>query len=171
MSGLHSPPPFSTMTMFDRLGDLISEALEAGELPKSSAEAESPPNARPQPASSTAYFHAESATSPKSAGADAAERLHDGEQPRDKTERPAPARKTRAIPAAVREAFKVMALPETASFDEAKKLYREKLMLYHPDRRNDNPVLQKVAKEKTEQLLKAWETIENWYKQSIERQD
>ena len=36
-------------------------------------------------------------------------------------------------------------------------------MYYHPDRRNDNPVLQKVAKEKTARLLKEWEFIEKWY--------
>ena len=77
---------------------------------------------------------------------------------------PPPKKKT--IPKKVREALAFIGISENANFDEAKKIYREKLMYYHPDRRADNPVLQKVAKEKTARLLKEWEAAEEWYESS-----
>ena len=113
--------------MFDRLGDLLSEALEKGELPPSE---QVPAHEEPS------FFHAEKAET----------------QTLEKQ-----------IPEQVKSALAFITIPENATYDEAKKIYREKLMYYHPDRRNGNPVLQKVAKEKTARLLKEWETVENWY--------
>ena len=68
------------------------------------------------------------------------------------------------IPASVKKAFSKIQIPEESDFESAKKIYREKLKFYHPDRRNDNPVLQKVAKEKTEQILTSWKIIENYFR-------
>lgn len=127
------------MTMFDKLGDLLSEALEKGELPKSG---ETSQNERIENTFSDFNFiqkEAEKASPP-------------------------PAQKTKKrIPAGIKAAFDFIGISEEADFDSAKRIYREKLMYYHPDRRNDNPVLQKVAKEKTAQLLKEWKLIESWY--------
>ena len=68
------------------------------------------------------------------------------------------------IPENVKTAFSKLQIPKESDFKSAKKIFREKLKFYHPDRRNDNPVLQKVAKEKTEQLLICWEIIETYFK-------
>lgn len=68
------------------------------------------------------------------------------------------------IPKNVKIAFAEIKIPEDATFEEAKKIYHEKLKYYHPDTRNENPVLQKVAKEKTEILLANWKIIEEYYK-------
>ena len=114
-------------SLFDKLGDLLSEALETGNLPPS----------KEAPACEEPSFFYEDASQ----------------------------QHARSVPEQVKAALAFLAIPETASFDEAKKSYREKLMYYHPDRRNDNPVLQKVAKEKTERLLREWAVIENWYEQ------
>lgn len=75
--------------------------------------------------------------------------------------------KLRPLPENVKAAFNKAQIPESSTFDEARKIYREKLMYYHPDRRNENPVLQKVAKEKTEILLENWKIIEEYYKANL----
>ena len=134
------------MSMFDKLGDLLSEVLETGELPKNKADSpdffqnqeESPQEekASQKPNSTFTQIHTESSKP-----------------------------KVRIIPALVKSALDFIGISEEADFDSAKKIYREKLMYYHPDRRNSNPVLQKVAKEKTERLLKEWKTVEKWYEE------
>ena len=68
------------------------------------------------------------------------------------------------IPENVKTAFSKLQIPEESDLKSAKKIFREKLKFYHPDKRNDNPILQKVAKEKTEQLLICWEIIETYFK-------
>ena len=118
------------MTMYDRLGALLSEALETGELPKTNEDSPSPSDFFESPAQ----------------------------------EKPDYQVIKNFIPEQVKSALAFIQIPENASYEEAKKIYREKLMYCHPDRRADNPVLQKVAKEKTEKVLKAWQIIENWYK-------
>lgn len=137
--------------MFDKLGDLLSEALEKGELPKQEASksGNEPQNERIETTFSDFDFlrRKKPDFSQKSPAAPQGQK----------------AVRAKKIPAPVKSAMDFISIPETASFEEAKKLYREKLMYYHPDRRNDNPVLQKVAKEKTARLLKEWEIIENWY--------
>ena len=132
--------------MFDKLGDLLSEVLETGELPKNKADSpdffqnqeESPQEekASQKPNSTFTQIHTESSKP-----------------------------KARIIPSLVKSALDFIGISEEADFDSAKKIYREKLMYYHPDRRNSNPVLQKVAKEKTERLLKEWKTVEKWYEE------
>ena len=135
--------------MFDKLGDLLSEALEKGELPKTRG-LESGDESQNESVENTFSDFAFIASHKKD------------ESSHVKTEKK-PEPKPRKIPENIRNAMAFINIPENADFESAKKLYREKLMYYHPDRRNDNPVLQKVAKEKTARLLKEWEIIEKWY--------
>ena len=133
--------------MFDKLGDLLSEALEKGEIPKTVQSKESSPSSTKsetiQQTFSDFSFIQDQNKSSETIKA---------------TVSPSP-----KIPADVKTAMAFIQIPKEADFESAKKIYREKLMYYHPDRRNDNPVLQKVAKEKTARLLKEWEIIEKWY--------
>lgn len=115
--------------MFDKLGALLSEALETGVLPENNKDSDS---------------------------------ISEVQAP---SQEPLITIK-KELPQNVKKAFAFISIPEDAGYSEAKKLYREKLMYYHPDRRNSNPVLQKVAKEKTERLLKEWALLEEWYQSS-----
>lgn len=63
------------------------------------------------------------------------------------------------MPSAVKTALALLGLDENATIDEAKKAYHEKLKYYHPDRHGTNPVLQKVARDKTRQVIEAWNVI------------
>lgn len=145
--------------MYDRLGDLLSEALDKGELPKVKVftyHGETPPQ------------KAESESPPESTKTEPLKKpLSDfSSSPKKQSEKVPPVRK-KFIPESVKTALAFISIPETSSYEEAKKIYREKLLYYHPDRRADTPVLQKVAKEKTARLLKEWETVENWYKAGV----
>ena len=151
------------MTMYDKLGDLLSEALRTGELPETSKDS---------PEVQFFYIPKEEKKNPEknenASPKKEASRTSENKKnqtgiriPREKIRTPAPI--TKIISEEVKTALSFVGIPENAGFDEAKKIYREKLMYYHPDRRNDNPVLQKVAKEKTARLLKEWAVIENWF--------
>ena len=135
------------MSMFDKLGDLLSEVLEKGELTKTKAD-------------SPDFFQKQEESPQKEEKA--------SQEPKKAEAQFNPAsskQKVRIIPAIVKSALDFIGISEEADFDSAKKIYREKLMYYHPDRRNSNPVLQKVAKEKTERLLREWKTVEKWYEE------
>lgn len=117
--------------MFDKLGDLLSAALEAGELPKSQIQEENSVE--------------ESPVSPS---------IKVDEEPKAKKI---------IIPPRIMAALTYFSISPESNYSTAKKIYRDKLMYYHPDRRNDNPTLQKVAKEKTAKLLEEWKILEEWY--------
>ncbi|MBR1537082.1 MAG: hypothetical protein IJ630_09105 [Treponema sp.] len=140
------------MTMYDKLGALLSEALEKGELP---AQKEDSPKVQ-------FFFVPEQKEKTDSSPHKSNQRKS------DRTIEPkkiltGEVIKTKFIPENVKSALSFIGISENTGLEEAKKIYREKLMYYHPDRRADNPVLQKIAKEKTARLLKEWAVLEKWY--------
>ena len=143
-------------TMFDKLGDLLSEALETGELPKSE-------NANSEAIEST-FSDFEFISKQKKE--DFPDSKRQDFQQKKSPEIQKPPKRTVVIPQEVKNALSFLGVDESAGYEESKKAYREKLMYYHPDRRNDNPVLQKVAKEKTARLLREWEILEKWYEKN-----
>ncbi|MBQ3966944.1 MAG: DnaJ domain-containing protein [Treponema sp.] len=72
-------------------------------------------------------------------------------------------RRQKKLSPAEQSALKTLGLDENTSLEEAKKAYREKLKYYHPDRHGDNPVLQKVAREKTRLVLESWEILSSFF--------
>lgn len=159
-------------SMYDRLGDMLHDVLESGTIPVRSA----------MPADSqTADETADGAEIDKNAAfadgkTQSAEKIlprqnDDSGQHRKNAEQPnrnIPRKKRRSsiypvLPADVREAIAFFGLNETASRDDARKAYHEKLKYYHPDRHSDNPVLQKVAREKTRSVIAAWKTLEQFF--------
>ncbi len=56
-------------------------------------------------------------------------------------------------------AYRLLSVETSATPEQIKKAYKEKLKYYHPDRHAGNQVLEKVANEKTTQVLKAFELI------------
>ena len=152
-------------TMYDRLGSLLSEALEKGELPKTNEDSPRSSDFFESPAQNRSSEQADSATKPKIKVFTFRSTTNSNQQKQKISPQKKPDYQVikNFIPEQVKSALAFIQIPETASYEEAKKIYREKLMYYHPDRRADNPVLQKVAKEKTARLLKEWQLIENWY--------
>lgn len=50
------------------------------------------------------------------------------------------------------------------TFEQAKKLFHKKLMRFHPDKNAKNETMDKITREKTARILDAWKLIENWFK-------
>lgn len=161
-------------SMYDRLGDILHDVLESGTIPVHSA----------TNGTQSAEEHIGNTKADKNdafADRKSAQPAEDmppwqkssiAEQNRQNTEQPNQnilhKKKQRSsvfpvIPADVRAALAFFGLNETAGHDEAKKAYHEKLKYYHPDRHGSNPVLQKVAREKTRSVIAAWKTLERFF--------
>ncbi len=117
-------------TMYDKLGDLLNETLEAGAVKFIRIEKEEP---QPEP-------EKQEEKPPK-------------EQKKDK----------RVIykklnPELERE-YRLLDITVSATVDDVKKAYKEKLKYFHPDRYADNAVLEKVATNKTREIVKAYNDI------------
>ncbi len=50
------------------------------------------------------------------------------------------------------------------TFEQAKKLFHKKLMRFHPDKNAKNETMDKITREKTALILDAWKLIEDWFK-------
>lgn len=121
-------------SMFDKLGDLLSEALDSGKIPQKDAS-----------------LNSDSGESEKTDSSKKAERI------------PIP-------PYDVADALKTLGLTADLTYKEAHDAYRKKVKQFHPDKNSNNPVVQKVAKEKTESFISAWKIAEPWYKKFCSRQ-
>ena len=143
-------------SMYDRLGDMLSDALESGvffaDKKKTGGKNDGAGEEPPQQTDKKESVHSEDVkknrqTSDKKSSVNQ-KTVYKNRQSQTK---------------AAQNAFAVLNLAECATFDEAKKAYHEKLKYYHPDRHGAHPVLQKVAREKTRAIIAAWETIERYF--------
>src|SRR5574344_2159727 len=125
-------------TMYDRLGDLLNETLEAGTVKfiridrdGAVSEAKDIPGTIDEPAAGAA--------------------------------RPAARGKQRTvykkITPEIERCYRLLGITVSATLEDIKKAYKEKLKYYHPDRHADNPVLLKVATDKTRQVVEAYKML------------
>ena len=143
--------------MYDRLGDMLSDALESGNF---FAEEK---NQKEKTQEEKSRKEAETTQSPDREKS--ANQSHDREESAGQTKKTEKisGRRPKKLSPAEQSALKTLGLDENASLEEAKKAYREKLKYYHPDRHGDNPVLQKVAREKTRLVLESWEILSSFF--------
>ena len=144
-------------SMYDRLGDMLSDALESGNF---FAEEK---NQKEKTQEEKSRKEAETTQSPDREKS--ANQFHDREESAGQTKKneKISGRRPKKLSPAEQSALKTLGLDENASLEEAKKAYREKLKYYHPDRHGDNPVLQKVAREKTRLVLESWEILSSFF--------
>ena len=176
-------------TMYDKLGELLSETLEAGEIkfvrverpqrnqPESTKDAESTESAKARKdaeADSGAYGRENSeektqeAKADSSAGKTTSQQKGSGTQNRRRsTSSSGPKKKPVAnnsyfykkITPELERAYRLLDINFQSSLDDAKKAYKEKLKYYHPDRYAGNEVLTKVATDKTRQIVESFNMI------------
>lgn len=166
-------------SMYDKLGDLLSETLDSGIVysepePEPKQETESPPQReqKAQPEENIQGNAGESDSRKEQAAYAKSEprkrrkkiRIDPSFFTTKKQVKNYEIFKFQKIPENVVQAFTFFKIPDSSSHDESKKAYREKLMYFHPDKWNDNPVLQKIAKEKTEQIIYFWRILDEWFK-------
>ncbi|WP_191016309.1 J domain-containing protein [Treponema zioleckii] len=180
------------MDFYDKLGDLLSETLDSGILPDSKLENESSKNA-PEDFAGDDFINDDSKSADVQNKEESFENIGTKFKNQDFDEKKSTYKKVceseklktktftfehfsvnkkKSLPQNVKDAFKFLGIPEDTTFDEAKKTYREKLVYFHPDKWNKedtNPVLQKIAREKTQKILECWQVVESWF--SLERQN
>ena len=115
-------------SMFDRLGDLLSDALQAQPIFQQQAQ---PVSQLPQ--------------------ADSKD-VEDDFRNRSVT-----------VPTHLKEDFKLLGITsDTTTEDKIKDAYKNMLKTFHPDRQKDIAILQKIAHEKTAQIVEAYKNIQEW---------
>ena len=72
---------------------------------------------------------------------------------------PSSATVIKSVDPEIQRAMRLLDISEGASRDEITRAYKKKLMYFHPDRYASNPVLEKVATKKTEQIIEAYKLI------------
>lgn len=63
----------------------------------------------------------------------------------------------------VQEALKLFELKSSCSFDDVKRKYKEKVKYYHPDHYAANPELEKIAAQKTAEVLDAYNVLTEFF--------
>lgn len=174
--------------MYDKLGELLSETLEAGEIkfvrverpqkkqPESREDAEDTKNADAAYGAEGAESLGEKsqeAKSDSSAGKSSSQssgyqQKEGGAQNRRRSSGSSGPKKKpvannsyfyKKITPELERAYRLLDINFQSSLDDAKKAYKEKLKYYHPDRYAGNEVLTKVATDKTRQIVESFNMI------------
>lgn len=175
-------------TMYDKLGELLSETLEAGEIkfvrverpqkkqPESREDAEDTKNADAAYGAEGVESSGEKsqeAKSDSSAGKSSSQsndyqQKEGGAQNRRRSSGSSGPKKKpvannsyfyKKITPELERAYRLLDINFQSSLDDAKKAYKEKLKYYHPDRYAGNEVLTKVATDKTRQIVESFNMI------------
>lgn len=145
-------------TMYDRLGDLLSETLEAGHVklvkPKPSEnnirEEKDPPVANgplgQEESRKDERFHAGKSTGKA--------KSRDFNRHRNGT-----GTVIKTFPEELNRAYRLLGITVSATKEDVKKAYKEKLQYYHPDKHAGNAILEKVATDKTRQVVESYAMI------------
>ena len=161
-------------TMYDKLGELLSETLEAGEI--KFVRVERPQRKQPESTESAeaktdAEEKTQEAKADSSTAKDSSQQKGSGAQNlRRTTASSGPKKKPVAnnsyfykkITPELERAYRLLDINFQSSLDDAKKAYKEKLKYYHPDRYAGNEVLTKVATDKTRQIVESFNMIQEF---------
>lgn len=162
-------------TMYEKLGELLSESLEKGEVLQFTEEdtfSEEKFDIFQNLSSSQEKSEKKSAEKIKeeskeqnkehkqfTAGTSQNRRKSSINQKRKKT-----GMVYKVLPPEVERAYRLLDITVSATQEDIKKAYKEKLKYYHPDRHQNNEVLQKVATNKTKQIVEAFNLLMNYKK-------
>lgn len=154
-------------TMYDKLGELLSETLDAGEI--KFVKVERPVSSAKEEIDSAAQKESEATFEGQK---------KDGGGEKNKTEQKAKAKKRKAQPKGkpvanntyfykhitpeLERAYRLLDINFQSTLEDAKKAYKDKLKYYHPDRYAGNEVLTKVATDKTRQIVEAFNMISDF---------
>ena len=151
--------------MYDRLGDLLSSALESGKIPEQKNSGI--PSEEEQNNSAS-----KKNTAPRRAQKIQASRLLNVKKSRRKGEIIHAENLThdvhsyRILPAPVSRAYEVLGIANDASEDDIRSAYRAKLKMFHPDSNSSNETIQKIARLKTAEIIDSYKMITDWLKKN-----
>lgn len=141
-------------TMYDKLGDLLSQTLAEGKVKFVKVE-------KSQAAENS---DSDIADERKKLDDDLKRAQQNDRKRRDAFRKSAQEKKQSAtviksVDPEIQRAMRLLDVREGASRDEITRAYKKKLMYFHPDRYASNPVLEKVATKKTEQIIEAYNLL------------
>lgn len=149
--------PVTKETMFDKLGDLLNETLEKGFVQYVDIQNDKTESHDDVKASKIE----KSDFSKKTAFCDRNEKFSKNE---DFSNRATIYKRKnyKKITPEIERAYRLLDIGFSATLDDVKKAYKEKLKYYHPDRYDDNDVLKKIATDKTRQVVEAFSVVTNF---------
>ncbi|MBQ6057689.1 MAG: hypothetical protein IJJ70_01990 [Treponema sp.] len=168
-------------SMFDKLGELISEGFESGNFFTQSKKTAESSTSGPAPNGDTASEHVTEQAQKRENTSDSTKKstnstfnqdtVYKSIQVNNQTQDCIVSSNSKLIKYAHPDVQKALSfvgvnLQETTeiTFEQAKKLFHKKLMRFHPDKNAKNETMDKITREKTAQILDAWKLIENWFK-------
>ena len=149
-------------TMYDRLGDLLSQTLEAGHVkfvkPPQAEVSEEKKAESSNAADDNKDINAEIPRPEQKPKPHVKQMFSSGQAAGRQFNKPQ-ATIIKAMSPELERACRLLAVPVGSSKEEIKKAYKEKLQYYHPDKHAGNAILEKVATDKTRQVMEAYALI------------
>lgn len=168
----------SSETMYDRLGDLLSKTLETGFVKTAAPGKKVKDGARKKNTEQKLRSAAEqnqTATRRENTAnrrENTATRRKNTANCRENTATHCENRQSFVYHSAVKKitpelarAYRLLGITFSATTEDVKKAYKEKIKYYHPDRHTVNAVMQKIATDKTRQVVEAFTLIMKFLEQ------
>ena len=174
-------------SMYDRLGDLLSETLDAGKVKFVKVEKSYvPPRDEEVSDKASEFFKPQNESDPVSFKANRESEKNASEQKvkqraeKEKAEKSSyetygeyAAKKESAtiyknyeyvsVPPEVEKALALFSLNINSNHDELKKAYKEKLKAFHPDMHSGTAAGKRIAEEKTRQVVEAYRVLVSFW--------
>lgn len=136
-------------SMFDRLGDLLSNAIETNSFSLEERENSAQSQSSKDQTNAEENTHTDNTTVIQ-----AVESFQ---------EKKGTIKKQFYVPYHIKKDFELLGIKEfKTTEDRVKEAYKEMIKLFHPDRQKDIPILQKIAHEKTANIVDAYKRIQEW---------
>ena len=168
----------SSETMYDRLGDLLSKTLETGFVKTAAPGKKVKDGARKKNTEQKLRSAAEqnqTATRRENTANRRENTSTRHENTANRRENTATHRENRQsfvyhsavkkITPELARAYRLLGITFSATTEDVKKAYKEKIKYYHPDRHTVNAVMQKIATDKTRQVVEAFTLIMKFLEQ------
>lgn len=165
----------SSETMYDRLGDLLSKTLETGFVNtvapgKKVKDGARKKNTQQKPGSAAEQNQTTTRENRTANRENRTEREHTANRRENTATREN--RQSFVYHSAVKKitpelarAYRLLGITFSATTEDVKKAYKEKIKYYHPDRHTVNAVMQKIATDKTRQVVEAFTLIMKFLEQ------
>lgn len=138
-------------TMYDKLGDLLNETLKYGQVKFKKKIKYSEKEIPHEEKKSEENFSKENASKNKT-------KTEQKNQTKPLNNKVSYLKK---ITPEIERACRLLDITTSANSNDVKKAYKEKLKYFHPDKYDKNPVLKKVATNKTRMIVEAYELLMN----------
>lgn len=159
----------SSETMYDRLGDLLSKTLETGFVKTAAPSKKVKDGARKKNTEQKLRSAAEQNQTATRRENTATHRentaTHENTSTHENRQSFVYHSAVKKITPELARAYRLLGITFSATTEDVKKAYKEKIKYYHPDRHTVNAVMQKIATDKTRQVVEAFTLIMKFLEQ------